>query len=148
MTEPAPAQPFKHTGYPVLRKGLSPQSAQLMTPYALMQQQWPGYYQPEDVFRAASGRYADAMSETLLLEAKPVLEKATGIGLLPCYSYLRIYGPGAVLPKHLDRPSCEISASLSLGMRADALWPLCVHADGQDKPIGLAPGDMLIYRGA
>ena len=148
MTEPAPAQQFKQSGYTVLRKVLSPQSAQLMTSYALLQQQWPGYYQPEDVFRAASGRYADAMSETLLLEAKPVLEKSTGINLLPCYSYLRIYGPGAVLPKHLDRPSCEISASLSLGIRADALWPLCVHADGQDKPIGLAPGDMLIYRGA
>ena len=119
-----------------------------MTTYALLQQQWPNYYQPEDVFRAAQGRYADAVSETLLLEAKPVMEKATGLRLLPCYSYLRIYGPGAVLPKHLDRPSCEISASLSLGIRSDSLWPLCVHADGQDKPIGLAPGDMLIYRGA
>ena len=148
MSEPTPAQRFKQSGYTVLRHVLSPQSAQLMSTYALLQQQWPGYFQPEDVFRAAHGRYADAVSETLLLEAKPVMEKATALNLLPCYSYLRVYGPGAVLPKHLDRPSCEISASLSLGMRAGSLWPLWVHADGQDQAIGLAPGDMLVYRGA
>ena len=148
MNEPGPAQQFKQSKYTVLRQVVSPQSAQLMTTYALLQQQWPGYYQPEDVFRAANGRYADAMSETLLLEAKPVMEKATGLNLLPCYSYLRVYGPGAVLPRHLDRPSCEVSASLALGIRAGSAWPLCVHADGQDKPIALAPGDMLIYRGA
>lgn len=142
------AAQFKQSGYTVLRQVVSPASAQLMTTYALLQQQWPGYYQAEDMFRAAHGRYADAMSETLLLELKPAMERATTLSLLPCYSYLRIYGPGAVLPRHLDRPSCEISASLSLGIQAPSLWPLCVHSDGQDKPIGLAPGDMLVYRGA
>ena len=106
MTELSSAAQFKQSKYTVLRGVISPQSAQLMTTYALLQQQWPGYYQPEDVFRAAHGRYADAISETLLLEAKPVMEKATALSLLPCYSYLRIYGPGAVLPRHLDRPSC------------------------------------------
>lgn len=139
---------FRQSGYTVLRHVLSPQSAQLMTTYALLQQQMQGYYQAEDMFRAAMGHYADAMSETLLLELIPLMEQATGLKLLPCYSYLRIYGPGAVLPKHLDRPSCEVSASLALGFRAPSLWPLCVHADGQDKALGLAPGDMLIYRGA
>ena len=147
MAEASPAQ-FKQSGYTVIRQAVSPASAQLMTTYALLQQQAAGYYQPEDVFRAAQGRYADAMSETLLLELKPAMERATGLNLLPCYSYLRIYGPGAVLPKHLDRPSCEISASLALGFHAPSLWPLCVHAGGEDKPIGLAPGDMLVYRGA
>jgi hypothetical protein len=148
MNEITPAEQFKQSKYTVLKQVVSLQSAQLMTTYAMLQQHTPGYYEPEDVFRAAHGRYADAMSETLLLEVQPVMERATGLKLLPCYSYLRIYGPGALLPKHLDRPSCEVSASLSLGIRAPSLWPLCVHADGQDKPIGLAPGDMLIYRGA
>ena len=148
MGELTPALQFERSKYTVLRHVVSPQSAQLMTTYALLQQHTPAYYQPEDMFRAARGHYADAMSETLLLEVQPVMEKAIGLRLLPCYSYLRIYGPGAVLPKHLDRPSCEISASLSLGFRAPSLWPLCVHADGKDKAIGLAPGDMLIYRGA
>ena len=58
------ADQFRQSGYTLLRQVVSPQSAQLMTTYALMQQQWAGYYQPEDMFRAAMGRYADAMSET------------------------------------------------------------------------------------
>lgn len=148
MSEMTPTQQFRQSMYTVLRQVVSPQGTQLMTGYALLQQHMPAYYTPEDEFRAANGRYADAMSETLLLEVQPVMERATGLKLLPCYSFLRIYGPGAVLPKHTDRPSCEISASMALGFRAPSLWPICVHADGQDKSIGLAPGDMLIYRGA
>ncbi|MDE2460140.1 MAG: SEC-C domain-containing protein, partial [Gammaproteobacteria bacterium] len=124
------------------------ESAALATRYALLQQGWPGYYEREDMFRAALGRYADAYSETLLLELQPAMEQGTGLKLLPCYSFLRIYGPDAVLPRHVDRPSCEISASLTLGFKAEKPWPLCVQADGADKPLALAPGDMLIYRGA
>ena len=148
MIPAAHADQFRGSGYTVLRAVISEDSARLITTYARLQQQSAGYYEPEDLFRAASGRYADACSETLLLELQPAVEQATGLKLLPCYSYLRIYGSGAVLPKHLDRPSCEISTSLTLGFQAAALWPLCVEADGADKALQLAPGDMLIYRGA
>ncbi|MGH8398322.1 MAG: YecA family protein [Gammaproteobacteria bacterium] len=142
------AEQFRKSGYTVLPQAISAESAHLMATYALLQRNWPDYYQPEDMFRAALGHYADAFSETLLLELKPAMEQATGLELLPCYSYLRIYGNGAILQKHLDRPSCEISSSLTLGFKSPALWPLCVAADGVDKAVPLAPGDMLIYRGA
>ncbi len=144
----ASADQFRRSGYTLLPQAVSPESARLVATYALLQQKWPGYYQSEEMFRVALGRYADALSEALLLELKPVVEQATGLELLPCYSYLRIYGNGAILPKHLDRPSCEISISLTLGFKAPAAWPLCVHADGVDKSLSLMPGDMLIYRGA
>jgi hypothetical protein len=146
--QPSSAEQFRRSGYSVLRAAISAESAALATRYALLQQSWPGYYEREEMFRAALGRYADAFSETLLLELQPIVEQATGLKLLPCYSYLRIYGKGAVLPRHLDRPSCEISTSLALGYKADRLWPLCVQADGADKPLELASGDMLVYRGA
>ena len=142
------AEQFRRCGYAVLRTVVSAESAALAARYAHLQQSWPGYYEREEMFRAALGRYADALSETLLLELQPIVERAIGLKLLPCYSYLRIYGKGAVLPRHLDRPSCEISTSLALGYKADRLWPLCVQADGADKPLELAPGDMLVYRGA
>lgn len=142
------AEQFRRSRYAVLRAAISAESAALATRYALLQQSWSGYYEREDMFRAAIGRYADALSESLLLELKPTVEKATGLELFPCYSYLRIYGNGAVLPKHLDRPSCEISISLSLGFKADKIWPLCVEADGQTRPLELVPGDLLVYRGA
>ena len=144
----AGADQFRHSGYTLLPGVISSESARFMATYALLQQNWPGYYLREEMFRAALGRYADALSESLLLELKPAVEQATGLELLPCYSYLRIYGNGAVLPKHLDRPSCEISTSLALGFKAAALWPLCVASEGQDKPMALALGDMLVYRGA
>ncbi len=142
------AEQFRRSGYTVLAQAISAESARVIATYALLQQKWPNYYQPEDMFRAALGRYADALSEALLLELQPVVERATGLELLPCYSYLRIYGRGAILPKHLDRPSCEISTSLTLGFRAPAPWPICVQADGSDKSLALTPGDMLVYRGA
>ena len=145
---PDSARQFRESGYTVLRAVISADSAALATRYALLQQHWPAYYEREDMFRAAIGRYADALSESLLLKLKPAVEKATGLELLPCYSYLRIYGRGAVLPKHLDRPSCEISTSLALGFQADKLWPLCVESGQAPKALELAPGDMLIYRGA
>ncbi|MDE2234717.1 MAG: hypothetical protein KGL13_06735 [Gammaproteobacteria bacterium] len=139
---------FQRSGYTVQRAAISPESAQLISVYALLQQQWPGYYEPEPMYVAAHGHYADALTETLLLELKPVMERATGLELLPCYSYLRIYGKGAVLHKHLDRPSCEVSCTLTLGFKSESLWPICLHADSQDKSLALQPGDMLVYRGA
>ncbi len=139
---------FQRSSYTVRRAAISPESAHLISVYALLQQQWPRYYEPENMYRAAHGRYADALSETLLLELKPVMEQATGLELLPCYSYLRIYGNGAILQKHTDRPSCEISCTLTLGFKAPTLWPICLHADGVDKAVALNPGDMLVYRGA
>lgn len=138
---------FKHSGYTVAPAVLSPQSAFLAANYALMQQQWPSYYEAEKNFGSV-GRYADAYSEMLLLQLKPVMESVTGLSLLPCYSYLRIYAHGAQLQRHVDRPSCEVSTSLTLGFNAPGIWPLWVNADGEDKPISLAPGDMLVYRGA
>ncbi|MGA9852688.1 MAG: SEC-C domain-containing protein [Gammaproteobacteria bacterium] len=147
-SSPGHAEQFRKSGYTVLPQAISAESARFMATYALLQRNDAGYYEREDMFRAAIGRYADAFSETLLLELKSSVEQATGLELLPCYSYLRIYGKGAILPKHLDRPSCEISTSLTLGFQAPALWPLCVTAGGVDKALALTPGDMLIYRGA
>jgi hypothetical protein len=138
---------FQHSGYTVAPAVLSPQSAFLAANYALMQQHWPNYYEFEEDF-VSVGRYADVFSETLLLQLKPVMEQVTGLSLLPCYSFLRIYGKNAKLQKHVDRPSCEISASLTLGFNAPDLWPICVTANGEDKSVSLAPGDMLVYRGA
>lgn len=142
------SEQFRAGGYTVVRHVISVESAQLGATYALLQQQYPGYYEREDMFGAAVGRYADTLGESLLLELKPAVQEATGLELLPCYSYLRIYGHGALLPRHLDRPACEISTSLTLGFKSAALWPLHLTAVGADQTVELETGDMLIYRGA
>ena len=53
----------------------------------------------------------DSLLEQLTLN----VETATGKKLLPTYAYARWYSPGDELKLHRDRPSCEISATITLG---------------------------------
>ena len=57
---------------------------------------------------------SDFVMENLHDFLLPRMEKATGLKLFPTYTYFRVYKNGDVLEKHKDRPSCEISVSLSL----------------------------------
>ena len=49
-----------------------------------------------------------------------VMEKETGLSLLPSYTYFRVYRNGAILDPHKDRPACEVSASLLAEDGADS----------------------------
>ena len=89
------------------------------------------------------------MGEALLIMVHKPLQRRLGLELLPCYSYLRCYTPESTLPRHLDRPSCEISVTLPVGQwQSVPNWPIWVEAGGQDVPVDLGPGDLLAYRGA
>ena len=109
-----------------------------------------------DVGRAAEGghyKYGDPFMETLLVHMLPTIEELTGLELLATYSFYRIYRPGDKLEIHVDRPSCEISASMCLGynyvnLPEDYFWALWVRGDdGIDIPLNLKPGEGAIYRG-
>ena len=106
-------------------------------------------------------KYADRFMETLLVKTIDVMQKKTGLRLVPTYSYTRLYRTGNILRRHKDRPSCEISTTLNLG--GDE-WPIFIDPTGSDnvideyknihKPnapkgvkIVLKPGDMIIYSG-
>ena len=106
-------------------------------------------------------KYADRVMETLLVDTIKVMQKKTGLKLVPTYSYCRLYRTGNILKRHKDRPSCEISTTLNLG--GDP-WPILIDPTGSDnvideyknihKPgapkgveVNLKPGDMLIYSG-
>ena len=91
-------------------------------------------------------KYADTLMESFLLYLQPILEENTGLKLHPTYSYYRVYKPGANLVKHVDRPSCEISTTVSLGYDykgADYEWPIFIG----DATCTMNPGDLVIYRG-
>ena len=106
-------------------------------------------------------KYADRLMETLLVKTIDVMQKKTGLKLVPTYSYTRLYRKGNILKRHKDRPSCEISTTLCLG---GDHWPIYLDPTGADnvideyknihKPgapkgveVNLKPGDMLIYSG-
>jgi hypothetical protein len=106
-------------------------------------------------------KYGDRLMETLLVKTIAVMQKKTGLKLVPTYSYTRLYRKGNILRRHKDRPSCEISTTLNLG--GDP-WPIYIDPTGENnvideyksihKPgahigveVNLKPGDMLIYSG-
>lgn len=67
--------------------------------------------------------------EILLEEFLPTMEKETGKKLFPTYAYARLYQKGEVLKCHIDRESCEYSATVTLGFDK-AVWPIFVGDRG------------------
>jgi PKHD-type hydroxylase len=74
-----------------------------------------------------------------------------GINLLPTYTYCRLYENGEVLKRHTDRPSCEISGTLTIDYDPDSqIWPIFFSEDDKDtvgQRIDIDVGDMVMYRG-
>lgn len=86
---------------------------------------------------------SDLPFETLLKIQKLKVEELTGIELCPTYSFARLYTTGNELPKHKDRPACEISVTAKLGDTENYNWPIFI--DG--TKIELNVGDAVIYKG-
>ena len=102
----------------------------------------------DDQVASAPRDYGDPAFDGLLEYLRPRVEKCTGLALHPTYSYFRLYKSGDVLPRHRDRPACEISVSLNVGqLPADQPWPLSVEAHDSVYQARLSPGDALVYRG-
>ena len=89
-----------------------------------------------------SSFYGDPVMESLLLNKRKAVEKEVNLKLSPTYSYFRVYTFRSDLPKHKDRPSCEISVTIHIGSDGTP-WPLFV----EDKIYETQPGDAIIYRG-
>lgn len=70
----------------------------------------------------------------------PFMEEKTGYKLFPTYSYGRVYLNGATLARHVDRPACEISLSLTISESGGKPWPLqCETLTGEVAAITLRP---------
>jgi hypothetical protein len=136
---------FEKNKYTVVKNALSKEIVELATQYALfdeMQDFAPDSYQVV----GAHAKYADPVMESLLLKLQPVMEEATGLSLYPTYSFYRVYRNGDTLAKHKDRPSCEISCTLSFNYSyedSDYSWPIYMNGEA----IHLTPGDIAVYRG-
>ena len=87
--------------------------------------------------------YGDTIMDSLLLLKQKFIEEAVGKKLLPTYSYWRMYTKYAVLNKHIDRHSCEVSITTNLGT-CGVGWPIIMG----DKSIDILPGDAVIYFGS
>lgn len=84
--------------------------------------------------------------DSLLINLNQTINEITGKTLFPTYSYSRIYYEGATLEPHLDRSSCEYSATICID--TTDLWDFFIQDTNNEKQtIILNPGDMLVYSG-
>ncbi len=103
--------------------------------------------------------------DSLLEQLTPHFERVSGKKLYPTYAYARLYAPGDELKVHTDRPSCEISATITLEFDGD-VWPIYVgdytetgkgreittHGGEikyltNESEIVMSAGDAMLYRG-
>lgn len=137
---------FEDLKYAVVRRAIAPERAAAACQAAIADAR-QGVFGPEPKY-GAIGRYAHPFGEELLGELLPVVEGAVGKRLHPCYSFLRVYARGAELARHLDRPSCEYSTTMTLGFDSDRHWPIWVEHAGEPRAVPLEVGDMMVYKGA
>lgn len=106
----------------------------------------------------AYSKYGDLIFDTLLYTSTESIGNLIGKKLVPTYTYHRLYIEDNILEKHIDRDSCKISSTMCLGFDASNIsseiypnynWALWVEENNGDQiPIQMNPGDMVIYKGA
>lgn len=148
---------FKENKYVAVKELVSQEIVQIVSQYALINEMISFTGETDKGIDKAQvpgahGKYADTLMESILIHLQPKLEYITGLTLHPTYSYFRVYRSGMELKPHIDRPSCEISTTVCfkynyIDLQDSLVWPMYIRANNQSIPIGLKPGDGIVYRG-
>ena len=136
---------FKNKVYCIVNSAISDELRNFITQYGLFDEMQDFTLDLGQV-PGAHAQYLDPAMESLLLLLLDTMQQNTGLTLYPTYSYFRVYREGHELPPHIDRQSCEISATLCFNFSYDPekyMWP--IFMDG--NRIDMAPGDMAVYKG-
>ena len=130
--------------YKIVRNFLTKEEAALLRDYTIIK-----HRHNDSIFDDGQSKnvanftnYGDPIMESLMLQKRDLMEKETGLKLLPTYSFWRMYTKFSDLPKHKDRPSCEISTTVNIGSDGTP-WPIFM----EDTPLFLENGDAAIYLG-
>ena len=134
---------------------------------------WDGTFQDKQC-PGNYAHYGDPMMDSMMMAHGKKIEEVTGMTLAPSYTYYRMYLNGAILKRHKDRPSCEISATICIeqdtdngkpwpiwllnnknyaGYKYEPLFALSQKKSLSDrrligcKEISMNPGDVLLYQG-
>ena len=74
--------------------------------------------------------HGDALADSILLTKLKLMERETGLELLPTYSFWRMYSFGSDLKEHTDIPACQISVTVMLG-RDGTPWHIYMEDEGE-----------------
>jgi len=91
--------------------------------------------------------YADPLMDTLLDLFHSVAETFSGLELFPTFSDLRVYGRGAIVNPHTQRPAGEVTLSVNVGCDATKIWPFYLGTRHGLQAVSLTPGDGVLYFG-
>jgi PKHD-type hydroxylase len=144
------AQKFQNDRWVYLSDAITRKEANDLTEYmfSLLDE---GKLEKDDQCPLSDSVYGAPVLDSLLERLAKPLSTHLNIDLIPTYTYARIYRPGEVLERHTDRPSCEISGTMTLGFDpSQKIWPI-FFAKNEDDMIGeslnIGVGDLVMYRG-
>lgn len=137
---------FHERGYALL-KGVLPSGALQMLHHYCLSYAKGEHAATDALVPGTPAGYGHPCMERILLQIVPLIENATGRTVFPTYSYFRVYRRGDVLPRHVDRPACEISLSLCIGYTGTDDWPLWLRGPKGDASVSLRPGEGVAYKG-
>jgi hypothetical protein len=135
---------IKEFKYKIIKNFLSKEEINLAKNYFIMKQRsnFLSFDESQASKTCDSYWYGDPLTESFLLNKLKIMEKETGLQLNPTYGFARMYTYLATLPKHKDRPECEVSVTVMVGSSGEE-WP--IYMDGTE--LHLKPGDAAIYLG-
>lgn len=100
------------------------------------------------------GLHSEMMATFLHLQLRGLVSQIACEPVKPSFVYFASYREGAELPRHTDRPQCELSISLLIDYSpihdGPCGWPLYLeHAERSEAPLAadLGIGDAAVYRG-
>lgn len=90
----------------------------------------------------------DLFFDNLLQEKLIEIQNLVSFPIKPECSYSRIYRNGGKLEPHVDRPTLDITASISLKTNLDDEWPICIEdLSGNIRCVKIFEGDAIIFLG-
>lgn len=96
-------------------------------------------------------RHNDVLLQYLHKQTGRLVRQVSGETILPSYSYLSAYLPGAELKRHLDRPQCAWNASLLIDQNPEVplaeSWPIFLEVGKAVHEVRLDFGDAVFYSG-
>lgn len=110
-----------------------------------------GRLKPDKQCTLSGSIYGESLLDKFLDLNRSKISSLINISLLPTYTYARLYNKNEVLNIHKDRPSCEISATITLGHdKKSSIWPFFFsktdkHTDVHRQIIEV--GGAVLYRG-
>jgi hypothetical protein len=105
---------LRDKGYVACKGLLEPSLARVLY-RTLLLHQWRAETFRDNHIPTADSLSNAAATDALLLELRPRIEAVAGCGLVPTYSYARLYFHDDSLIRHHDRSACEVSVSIHLG---------------------------------